>query len=307
MTKGTVGRAADRADNDPRPTLSPTPTRAARKLLADLNAQIDRIYAKLPMAFRDPSRRGRRASACRPIIQDGAPNGYYQARPSMVPGPRLYYINLKDTHDWPKFSLPTLTYHEARAGPSSADLAPAAVDRDAADPPHGSGFSPIRRAGRSMPSSSPTSSACTRATRSAALGILQSFLFRAVRLVVDTGMHAKRWSREQAIRVHGLDHRLCAGPRVQREIDRYCVWPGQACSYKVGHTVWMRPAGRRQEAARRAVRPQGLPRRRAERGLHAADGAGGRAGRLDEEPGRLALRGKRGGRPRPALEPAQRP
>jgi uncharacterized protein (DUF885 family) len=70
-------------------------------------------------------------------------------------------------------------------------------------------------------------------------GYLQSFLFRAERLVVDTGMNHKRWSREQAI-----DHMIAttgfARGRVQREIERYCASPGQACSYKIGHLAWMR-------------------------------------------------------------------
>jgi uncharacterized protein (DUF885 family) len=70
-------------------------------------------------------------------------------------------------------------------------------------------------------------------------GYLQSFLFRAERLVVDTGLNHKRWSREQAI-----DHMVAATgfarPRVQREIERYCSSPGQACSYKMGHIAWER-------------------------------------------------------------------
>ena len=71
------------------------------------------------------------------------------------------------------------------------------------------------------------------------VGMLQSLLFRAVRLVVDTGIHHKRWTRAQAtdymVGTTGFPR-----PRTQREIDRYCVAPGQACSYKVGHTVWTR-------------------------------------------------------------------
>ena len=63
-----------------------------------------------------------------------------------------------------------------------------------------------------------------------------SYLFRAVRLVVDSGLHHERWSRQQAI-----DYMVAAGVKpanaAQSEIDRYCVMPGQACSYKVGHTV----------------------------------------------------------------------
>ena len=70
-------------------------------------------------------------------------------------------------------------------------------------------------------------------------GFLQSFLFRAARLVVDTGLHTKRWSREQA-----TDYKVqttgFARPRSQREVERYCVSNGQACSYKVGHMAWVR-------------------------------------------------------------------
>src|SRR4029078_8058022 len=78
-------------------------------------------------------------------------------------------------------------------------------------------------------------------------GFLQSFLFRAARLVVDTGIHSKRWSRERATdylaRTTGY-----ARARSQREVERYCPMIGQACSYKVGHTAWMRA---RDEAKKR--------------------------------------------------------
>ena len=70
-------------------------------------------------------------------------------------------------------------------------------------------------------------------------GFLQSLLFRAARLVVDTGIHHKRWSREQAM-TYMIETTGFPRPRTQREIDRYCVAPGQACSYKVGHTMWDR-------------------------------------------------------------------
>ena len=71
------------------------------------------------------------------------------------------------------------------------------------------------------------------------IGYLQSFMFRAVRLVVDSGLHSERWSREQAIRymVETLGDQESS---VTTEVERYCVWPGQASSYKVGQTVWSR-------------------------------------------------------------------
>ena len=65
------------------------------------------------------------------------------------------------------------------------------------------------------------------------LGRLQAEMFRAVRLVVDTGMHAKRWSREQAIE-YMIEKTGNTEDEVTREIERYVVWPGQATAYKTG-------------------------------------------------------------------------
>jgi len=71
------------------------------------------------------------------------------------------------------------------------------------------------------------------------LGMLQSFLYRAVRIVVDTGMHWRGWSREQAVEYMQATVGL-ARAAVESEIDRYCVWPGQACGYKIGHVELLR-------------------------------------------------------------------
>ena len=71
------------------------------------------------------------------------------------------------------------------------------------------------------------------------LGRLQAEMFRAVRLVVDTGMHAKHWSREQAIE-YMVARTGKTEPEVTREIERYAVWPGQATSYKVGQLALLR-------------------------------------------------------------------
>ena len=68
------------------------------------------------------------------------------------------------------------------------------------------------------------------------IGYLQAYLFRAVRLVVDTGLHDKRWSREQAI-AYMIAEAATPANSAQSEVDRYIVWPGQACSYKLGHTM----------------------------------------------------------------------
>ena len=67
------------------------------------------------------------------------------------------------------------------------------------------------------------------------LGYLQSIAFRACRLVVDTGLHAKRWTREQGVQ-YFVDVNGSNPLEVASEVDRYCSWPGQACGYKVGHS-----------------------------------------------------------------------
>jgi uncharacterized protein (DUF885 family) len=67
------------------------------------------------------------------------------------------------------------------------------------------------------------------------LGYLQSIAFRCCRLVVDSGIHAKRWTREQAIHWFASANGSSV-EEVTGEVDRYCAWPGQACGYKVGHS-----------------------------------------------------------------------
>ena len=79
-------------------------------------------------------------------------------------------------------------------------------------------------------------------------GYLQSFLFRAARLVVDTGIHAQGWSREKAT-AYLVETVGFAPGRSQREVERYCTMPGQACSYKIGHASWLRARAKAQEIA----------------------------------------------------------
>lgn len=79
------------------------------------------------------------------------------------------------------------------------------------------------------------------------LGYLQSLAFRACRLVVDTGLHAKQWTREQGVR-YFVEVNGSNPLEVASEVDRYCSWPGQACGYKVGHSEIVRQRERAQEA-----------------------------------------------------------
>jgi uncharacterized protein (DUF885 family) len=173
-----------------------------------------------------------------PLIQAGAPGGYYDSAPLDGSRPAIYYINLRDTFDRPKFGLATLTFHEATPGHHLQ----VSLAQESEDIPL------IRRLGGYSAYSEGWALYAEQLADEMGLyegdplgraGMLQSYLFRATRLVVDSGLHAKRWSREQAtdyfIKTTGI-----ARGRSQGEIDRYTVWPGQATSYKVGHIMWDR-------------------------------------------------------------------
>ncbi len=179
--------------------------------------------------------------------EDSAPGGYYNAPALDGSRPGRFYINLKDTADHPRWTLPTLLYHEAVPG-HHFQLSAAQLVEDV----------PFFR--RLSPFSAYTEGWALYAERLVArdlgvykddplgdLGRLQAEMFRAVRLVVDTGMHHKRWSRERAID-YMLEKTGMTEAEVTREIERYVVWPGQATAYKIGQMAIL---GLRSEAEER--------------------------------------------------------
>ncbi|WP_309752499.1 DUF885 family protein [Novosphingobium sp.] len=208
-----------------------------RKALIDsLNAGMTDMWERLPKAFADIPRRPLEIRAVPAEIQDGASNGYYNSATIDGSRPAIYWINLKSVGDWPKYSLPALTYHEGVPGHhlqgSYAQLSgelPMLL-RNNFISSYGEGWALYAE---QLADELGAYKGIERA------GYLQSFLFRAARLVVDTGIHHKRWSREQAtdymVQTTGF-----ARPRSQREVERYCVLIGQACSYKIGHTAWVK-------------------------------------------------------------------
>ena len=179
--------------------------------------------------------------------QDSAPGGYY-SQPSIDGSrPGRFYINLKNTGDNPRWTLPTLLYHEAAPG-HHFQITRSMMIEDV----------PILR--QMSPFSAYTEGWALYAERMAAqdmgmyaddplgdLGRLQAEMFRAVRLVVDTGMHAKKWSREDAV-AYMLEKTGMSEAEVTREIERYVVWPGQATSYKTGQLAILDMRARAEKA-----------------------------------------------------------
>lgn len=245
MTGGEVGARLTALNADPA-QLYPNTDAGREQLLADLNRQIEGVDTLLPRAFATQIRAQVRVVRVPEFIQDGAPNGYYNPAPFDNSRPALYYINLKDTHDWPKYGLPSLTYHEAMPG-HHLQISLAQESRDTPMLLKLSPFGAYTEGWALYAESLADELGVYEGNPLGRVGMLQSLLFRAVRLVVDTGIHHMRWDRARAtdymVGTTGFPR-----PRTQREIDRYCVAPGQACSYKVGHTVWMRLRGEAQTA-----------------------------------------------------------
>ncbi len=171
--------------------------------------------------------------------QDSSPLGYYN--PPALDGsrPGRFYINQKSTADNPKWTLPTFMIHEGAPG-HHFQLSAQQLIKDV----------PMLR--KVLPFSAYAEGWALYAERIARtdmgfydndplgdLGRLQAEMFRAVRLVVDTGMHAKRWSREQSIQ-YMIEKTGRTEAEVTREIERYVVWPGQATAYKVGQLAMLR-------------------------------------------------------------------
>lgn len=234
-TQGTVGERVHALNTDPN-QLFPNTDEGKIELLQWLNDQIKELDPQLPQYFGRLPKTHVEVRRVPVSIQSGAPGGYYQGPPLDGSRPGVYYINLRDSGNWPRFALPTLTYHEASPGHHLQ----VALQREAGELPQwrrAGGFSAFNEGwalyAEQVAANDMNAYASYPLGRA---GFLMSYLFRAVRLVVDTGMHAKQWSREDAV-----EYMVASGakPRdaANSEINRYTVWPGQACSYKVGHTV----------------------------------------------------------------------
>ena len=234
-TKGTVGERLQALNNDPS-QLYPNTDAGRVELIKSLNAGVAGMATKLPQAFTTLPSQPLEIRRVPPEIQDGASNGYYRRASLDGSRPAIYFINLKSTGDWPKYSLPSLTYHEGVPGhhlqisiaQKSGDLP--MIRKISFYSAYGEGWALY---------SEQLADELGGYTGLEKAGYLQSFMFRATRLVVDTGLNSKRWSREKAIH-YMIGTTGFARGRVQREIERYCASIGQACSYKIGHITWTR-------------------------------------------------------------------
>jgi uncharacterized protein (DUF885 family) len=229
-TKGTVGERMKALAKDPRYQFAEG-DKGRAEILAFIQERLTWIRAQLPRAFNTLVNPNMEVKRLPPEEEPGAPTAYGGAGSIDGKIPGKYWINLRTTELHSKYSLADLTFHESIPGhilqgeythqmPLIRQLLAfnaysegwALYAQQLADELGAYASDPIGQ-----------------------VGYLQALAFRACRLVVDTGIHAKRWTREQGVRffveVNGSNPM-----EVASEVDRYCSWPGQACGYKVGHS-----------------------------------------------------------------------
>ena len=158
--------------------------------------------------------------------------GYYMSPSLDGKRPGVFYANLYDIKQTPTYSMQALAFHEAIPG-HHLQIALNLENEDLTLYRRFGYRTSAFSEGWALYSEQLALEAGLARNLLDELGVLQSELFRSVRLVVDTGMHYKRWTREEAMdymkRITGM-----SDTEVRAEIERYIVWPGQATSYKVG-------------------------------------------------------------------------
>jgi uncharacterized protein (DUF885 family) len=157
---------------------------------------------------------------------------YYQPGDLSGTRPGIFYANLRDMNEVHKFGLKTLAYHEGIPGHHFQ----IAIAQELKGVPFFRRMVPFTAYAEGWALYAEKLAreiGCYKDDAYGELGYLNSELFRAVRLVVDTGIHHKRWTRQQAIEYMEA-HTASAHESIVSEIERYIVMPGQACAYKIG-------------------------------------------------------------------------
>jgi uncharacterized protein (DUF885 family) len=235
LTQGSVAQRIATLRSDPAQLYADSDAGRAA-LLADLRRMNEAMAARLPEYFGTVPKVGVTIQRMPLAVEAGSSGATYQ--PPSLDGqrPGLFSINLRNIAEWPRFDLPTLVYHEALPG---HHLQNALVNE-------AEGLPTLRR----MPLFSGFSEGWGLYAEQLAdemgvyddnplarLGYIASMMFRAARLVLDSGIHAGRWSRDRSVdyMTGTLGN---ARSEAVREVERYCVQPGQATSYMLGWRVW---------------------------------------------------------------------
>jgi uncharacterized protein (DUF885 family) len=246
LTKGTVGARMMALSKDPKRFYADN-DKGREELIAYCNERVNAVRALMPKISHLDLKVPLQIKRVPIDIQDGAPLGYMNFAALDGSRPAIYYINLKSTTLWPKSEISTLTAHEGIPGHAwqGAYLA----EHHAELPLISSliGFNAFVEGWALYAEQLVDEFGLYANDPFSQIGYLQAQQFRACRLVVDTGIHAMKWTRQQAIRF--LVENTGRGVQAMTsEIDRYCVSPGQACGYKMGHNEILRQRERAKAA-----------------------------------------------------------
>jgi len=235
LATGTVGERIRALYRDPASFFANTDAGKV-DAIAYCNARLDAIRPRLPRVFRRIPQYRFEIRRVPPATEAGSASAFSQ--PPALDGsrPGIVYFNLHDTAEWPKWTLSTTVFHEGlpghqlEGGLALSNAALPLIRKTSGFPGYAEGWALYAEQladELGMYDDDPLGR----------IGYLKFQLFRAGRCVVDTGIHHMKWSREQAIR-YFIDLDGDAPGFATREVERYCATPGQACSYKIGHTVW---------------------------------------------------------------------
>jgi len=230
-TQGTVGERMQALAKDPRYKFSEG-DKGREEIKAYIRERLAKIRTVLPRAFSTMVPGHLEVRRMSPSEEPGAPGAYGGAGSIDGKIPGKFWINLRTPDLHSKYSLPDLAAHEAIPGHvwqgEYANKLPLIRTMLA--------FNAYSEGWALYAEQLVDELGVYDGEPALQLGFLQSIAFRCCRLVVDTGIHAKRWTRQQGVDFFVL--RNGSNPlEVASEVDRYCSWPGQACGYKVGHST----------------------------------------------------------------------
>ena len=226
-----VGQIMNDLNEDPKFLYADTPDRKDI-VVADYTAMVKEAQEVMVDYFVTMPKADVIVKAVPEYSEQTAAGGYYQSPALDGSRPGVFYANLYDIKQTPTYSMRTLAYHEAT--PGHHHQIAHSLENESLTLYRRFGYrTSAFSEGWALYSEQLALEAGLASNKYDELGILQSELFRAVRLVVDTGMHHKKWSREKAMDYMKSKTGM-SDTEVRVEIERYLVWPGQALSYKVG-------------------------------------------------------------------------
>ena len=240
-----VGALMNELNEDPQFLYDDTPDRK-QIAIKDYSKMVDEAYVVLEDYFHTMPKSKVIVKAVPEYSEKTAAGGYYKSPALDGSRPGVFYANLYDIKQTPKYGMKTLAYHEAIPG-HHHQIAHSLENEDLTYYRKFGYRTSAFSEGWALYAEQLALEVGLADNPMDELGILQSELFRAVRLVVDTGMHYKKWTREKAMAYMKAKTGM-SDTEVRVEIERYIVWPAQALSYKVGMIKILELRKRAQEA-----------------------------------------------------------